>query len=64
MLVGRVKPSGDPVEAHPPTSDPPRDFRSVQELVAKIDEFVENDHQNVRLLVGAATADSIFAQVQ
>jgi hypothetical protein len=36
----------------------------VQERVAKIDEFVENDHHNARLWVGAANADSIFAKVQ
>jgi putative transposase len=39
-------------------------FRSVKELVAKIDQFVENDNQNARPFVWTATADSIFAKVQ
>src|SRR5450755_2277158 len=39
-------------------------FRSVKELVAKIDQFVENDNQNARPFAWTATADSIFAKVQ
>lgn len=39
-------------------------FRSVKELVAKIDQFVESDNQNARPFVWTATADSIFAKVQ
>jgi len=39
-------------------------FRSVKELVTKIDQFVENDNQNPRPFVWTATADSIFAKVQ
>ena len=39
-------------------------FRSVKELVTKIDQFVENDNQNARPFVWTATADSIFAKVQ
>src|SRR5271166_1961931 len=38
-------------------------FRSVKELVTKIDQFVENDNQNARPFVWTATADSIFAKV-
>src|SRR5450759_1937436 len=39
-------------------------FRSVKELVTKIDQFVENDNHNPRPFVWTATADSIFAKVQ
>ena len=39
-------------------------FRSVRELVTKIDQFVENDNQNARPFAWTATADSIFAKVQ
>ena len=39
-------------------------FRSVKELVTKIDQFVEHDNQNARPFVWTATADSIFAKVQ
>ncbi len=39
-------------------------FRSVKELVTKIDQFVENDNQNARPFAWTATADSIFAKVQ
>jgi putative transposase len=39
-------------------------FRSVKELVTKIDEFVENDNQNVQPFIWTATADSTFAKVQ
>ena len=39
-------------------------FRSVKELVTKIDQFVENDNQNAQPFVWTATADSIFAKVQ
>jgi putative transposase len=39
-------------------------FRSVKELVTKIDQFVENDNHNARPFVWTATADSIFAKVQ
>jgi putative transposase len=39
-------------------------FRSVKELVAKIDQFVESDNQNAWPFVWTATADSIFAKVQ
>src|SRR6266699_4864219 len=39
-------------------------FRSVKELMTKIDQFVANDNQNARPFVWTATADSIFAKVQ
>jgi len=39
-------------------------FRSVKELVAKIDQFVESANQNARPFAWTATADSIFAKVQ
>src|SRR5450755_3384454 len=39
-------------------------FRSVKELVTKIDQFVENDNRNARPFAWTATADSIFAKVQ
>jgi len=39
-------------------------FRSVKELVTKIDQFVENDNQIARPFVWTATADSIFANVK
>src|SRR5256712_7342815 len=39
-------------------------FRSVKELVTKINQFVANDNQNARPFVWTATADSIFAKVQ
>src|SRR6202171_1903517 len=39
-------------------------FRSVKELVTKIDQFVENDNHNARPFAWTATADSIFAKVQ
>ena len=39
-------------------------FRSVKELVTKIDQFVENDNHNPQPFVWTATADSIFAKVQ
>lgn len=64
MLVGRVSQAEIRWKRIPQRAIRRGTFRSVKELAAKIDEFVENDHQNVRLLVGAATADSIFAQVQ
>lgn len=39
-------------------------FRSVKELVTKIDQFVHSDNQNARPFVWTATADSIFAKIQ
>lgn len=39
-------------------------FRSVKELVAKIDAFVETSNANARPFVWTATADSILAKVQ
>ena len=39
-------------------------FRSVKELVTKIDQFVENDNRNAQPFIWTATADSIFAKVQ
>jgi len=39
-------------------------FRSVKELVAKIDQFVQRDNQKAQPFVWTATADSIFAKVQ
>ena len=39
-------------------------FRSVKELVAKIDQFVHADNAAARPFVWTATADSIFAKVQ
>jgi len=39
-------------------------FRSVKELVAKIDAFVQNSNASARPFVWTATADSIFATVQ
>ncbi len=39
-------------------------FRSVKELVAKIDGFVQNSNANARPFVWTATADSIFSKVQ
>ncbi len=39
-------------------------FRSVKELVTKIDKFVENDNHNAQPLRLDSTADSIFAKVQ
>jgi putative transposase len=39
-------------------------FRSVKELVAKIDAFVRNSNASARPFVWTATADSIFAKVQ
>jgi len=39
-------------------------FRSVKELVAKIDAFVQNSNASARPFVWTATADSIFAKVQ
>jgi putative transposase len=39
-------------------------FRSVKELVTKIDQFAEHDNHNARPFVWTATADSIFAKVQ
>jgi putative transposase len=39
-------------------------FRSVKELVAKIDGFVQNSNANARPFVWTATADSIFSKIQ
>ena len=39
-------------------------FRSVRELVAKIDGFVQSSNASARPFVWTATADSIFAKVQ
>ncbi len=39
-------------------------FRSVNEPVTKINQFVESNNQNARPFVWTATADSIFAKVQ
>jgi putative transposase len=39
-------------------------FRSVKELVTRIDQFVECSNQNPRTFACTATADSIFAKVQ
>ena len=39
-------------------------FRSVKELVAKIDRFVQTSNATARPFVWTATADSIFAKVQ
>ena len=39
-------------------------FRSVKDLVAKIDRFVQNGNAKARPFVWTATADSIFAKVQ
>jgi transposase len=39
-------------------------FRSVKELVAKIDRLVQGGNANARPFVWTATADSIFAKVQ
>ncbi|GAC1431372.1 MAG: hypothetical protein NVS1B11_12150 [Terriglobales bacterium] len=39
-------------------------FRSVKELVTKIDQFVAIDNQNAQPFVWTATADSIFAKLQ
>jgi putative transposase len=39
-------------------------FRSVKELVAKIDAFVQNSNASARPFAWTATADSIFAKVQ
>jgi putative transposase len=39
-------------------------FRSVKELVSKIDQFVEHDNQTARPFVWTATADSIFSKGQ
>ena len=39
-------------------------FRSVKELVAKIDAFVQSSNASARPFVWTATADSIFAKVQ
>jgi putative transposase len=39
-------------------------FRSVKELVAKIDRFVQSSNAQARPFVWTATADSIFAKVQ
>jgi putative transposase len=39
-------------------------FRSVKELVAKIDAFAQNSNASARPFVWTATADSIFAKVQ
>jgi putative transposase len=39
-------------------------FRSVRELVEKIDTFVQSSNANARPFVWTATADSIFAKVQ
>ena len=39
-------------------------FRSVKELVTKIDAFVQSPNASARPFVWTATADSIFAKVQ
>ena len=39
-------------------------FRSVRDLIAKIDSFVQNYNVNVRPFVWVATADSIFAKIE
>jgi len=39
-------------------------FRSVKELVAKIDQFVHAENMTARPFAWTATADSIFAKVQ
>ena len=64
MLVGRVSQAEIRWKRIPQRAIRRGTFRSVKKLVAKIDEFVENDNQNARLFVWTATADSIFAKVQ
>jgi len=39
-------------------------FRSVKELVEKIDQYVQNSNRRPHPFVWTATADSIFAKVQ
>ena len=39
-------------------------FRSVRQLIAKIDHFVSHHNQNCRPFVWTATADSILAKIQ
>lgn len=39
-------------------------FRSVNDLIAKIDSFVQNYNVNARPFVWVATADSIFAKIE
>jgi putative transposase len=39
-------------------------FRSVKDLVAKIDRFVQTDNANAQPFVWTATADSIFTKIQ
>jgi putative transposase len=39
-------------------------FRSVKELVEKIDRYVQNSNHQARPFVWTATADSIFAKVE
>ena len=39
-------------------------FRSVRELVEKVDTFVQTSNADAHLFVWTATADSIFAKVQ
>jgi putative transposase len=41
-----------------------RTFRSVKELVEKIDQNVQNSNNHAQPLVWTATADSIFAKAQ
>jgi putative transposase len=39
-------------------------FRSVKELVGKIDQFVQTSNAHAQPFVWTASADSIFAKVQ
>jgi len=39
-------------------------FRSVKELVEKIDDYVQNSNRRAKPFVWTATADSIFAKIE
>jgi len=59
-----AEPSGDLVQHYHPTGYPPRTFRNVKELVAKIENFVAHYNAKSKPFMWTATADSIFEKVQ
>jgi transposase-like protein len=59
-----VEPSGDLVQPHHQQAIGRGTFRSVKDLVEKIDHYVQNSNRHAQPFVWTATADSIFAKIQ
>jgi putative transposase len=59
-----AEPSGDLVQSHHQQAIRRGTFRSVKELVEKIDHYVQSSNAHAQPFVWTATADSILAKVQ